>query len=82
MTKYDNSGVLFKNDKKQSDKQPDYRGNISVGGIEYWLSAWIKDGKKGKFLSLAVTPREERKKAVEAEGVPFDDDNNLKGDEA
>ncbi len=54
----DNSGVLFKNDKKDTEKHPDYKGNIMVDGQEYWLSAWIKEGKTGKFMGLAVSPRD------------------------
>ena len=58
MDKKDNSGVLFKNDKKETDKHPHYKGNITVEGKDYWLSAWIKDGKSGKFMGLAVSPKE------------------------
>ncbi len=72
MPKYDNSGILFKNDDKENERQPDYKGSITVNGAEYWLSAWLKDGTKGKFMSLAVTPKE--KKKAEAEEEPFDDD--------
>lgn len=47
------SGTLFKNEKK-SDKHPDYRGKlIDENGKEWALAAWIKEGKNGKFLSLA-----------------------------
>ena len=58
MEKRDNSGVLFKNDKKENEKHPDYKGNIMVDGNEYWLSAWIKEGKTGKFMGLALSPKE------------------------
>ena len=58
MDKKDNSGVLFKNDKKETDKHPHYKGNITVEGKDYWLSAWVKDGKSGKFMGLEVSPKE------------------------
>lgn len=75
MPQYDNtnSGVLFKNNEKASDKHPDYGGQINIEGVEYWLNGWIKDGKKGKFLSLAVKPKEA--KAPARTTKPDDDDS-------
>jgi hypothetical protein len=63
MTKqYDNtnSGALFRNDKAQSEKHPTHTGKINIEGRDYYLNAWIKEGKKGKFFSLSVKPVDEQ----------------------
>jgi uncharacterized protein (DUF736 family) len=78
MTQYDNtnSGALFRNDKK-SEKHPDYRGDINVNGVDYWISAWLKTSKKGtKFMSLSVTEKESVQKPAPVaddfeEDLPF-----------
>ena len=77
MDKKDNSGVLFKNDKKETGNHPDYKGNITVGGKDYWLSAWVKEGKSGKFMGLAVSPKEEykAKPSERSKATGFDDDS-------
>lgn len=61
MSNYDNTntGVLFKNDLEgKSENFPPYGGTINVEGVEYWASAWVKEGQKGKFFSLALKPKE------------------------
>jgi hypothetical protein len=54
----DNSGSLFKNDKKEQANHPDYKGDAMINGESMWLSAWIKEGKNGKFMSLSFKPKQ------------------------
>ena len=62
---YDNTnrGVLFRNEKKETEKHPDFTGSIDVGGVDHYLSGWIKESKQGKkFFSLSVKPKQETAK--------------------
>ena len=50
--KRDLTGSLFQNDKKLNDSSPQYTGSITIDGVDYWQSAWVKEGKTGvKFFS-------------------------------
>ena len=73
----DNSGVLFKSDKIENERSPQYKGNITVDGKDYWISAWIKEGKSGKFMGLAVSPKEEYKPKTSerSKATNFDSDD-------
>lgn len=78
MEKRDNSGVLFKADKTDNDRSPQYKGNITVDGKDYWISAWIKEGKSGKFMGLAVAPKEQQAKpSTRSKDTGFDDGSDL-----
>jgi len=59
MEKRDNSGALFKNDRKTTDNHPDYNGSALIGGVDMWISAWIKKGNGKTFMSLAFKPKDE-----------------------
>ena len=52
--KKDNSGALFKNDRKQTDQHPDYTGKCVVGGVEYYMNAWLNESKNGtKYMNFS-----------------------------
>ena len=76
MPEYDNtnSGVLFKNDRRTTERQPTHTGSLNVEGVDYWISAWVKDSKDGKrkFFSLAVTKKEDLR-TVDPRAVPSPD---------
>lgn len=66
MEKRVNSGVLFKNNRKQEgSNQPDYSGTGNWQGQDFQISAWLKEGKNGKFFSFSFqepyVPGEDKK---------------------
>ena len=76
---YDNAnrGAIFKNDDKQQDNHPDYKGSLNVNGVDLWVSGWIKTSEKTgkKFMSLSVKPKEAApvKQASKPKSSGFDD---------
>ncbi len=49
------SFTLFKNLKKEAENHPDYRGDgLDMNGEPVWVSAWIREGAKGKFMSCSM----------------------------
>ena len=60
MDKPDNSGALFRNDRKEKDTQPDYTGECRIEGVEYRLSAWLNESKNGKkYMGLKLTAKDD-----------------------
>lgn len=58
----ENRGSMFDNDRRKTDKHPDFTGSIDVEGVIYWISGWTgmtTDGKKRK-ISLSVQRQQER----------------------
>jgi uncharacterized protein (DUF736 family) len=79
---YDNNnrGVLFKNDKGDNDKRPDYRGSATIDGVDLNISAWIKRSQKtgDAYMSLSfeakkAAPPKATRAPVMDESDPNDD---------
>lgn len=79
---YDNSnrGAIFKNEDKQQDNHPDYKGSLNVNGVDLWVSGWLKTSEKTgkKFMSLSVKPKDAApvKQASKPKSSGFDDMND------
>lgn len=61
----ENRGAIWKNDDKQSDNHPDFKGSLNVDGVEYWVSAWKrKEGASAKApaLSFSIKPKEDQRR--------------------
>ena len=79
---YDNnmSGALFKNKKKTTEKHPDYTGTITIDGVEYWQSAWVrtkKDGNGDKFMSQRFTRKDGEYTKTQAVSDPVLSDDDI-----
>jgi hypothetical protein len=74
-----NTGVLFKNDRKEKPTQPDWNGSANIEGEEYWVNAWVKEKKAdgSKFFSFSYRRKEEapvRKAAPARRAQAMNDD--------
>lgn len=76
----DNSGSLFKNDRREKDTHPHAKGSAMIGGVEYWVSAWTKEARDGsKYQSLSFTRKDADQtgsyaKQQPAQDIDLDDD--------
>lgn len=66
---YQKVGVLFQNDKKKSETEPDYSGPLDTG---MRLAAWrkMKDGKPFMTFSLSQ-PQERKQDDLPNDIIPF-----------
>lgn len=84
MSEYDNTnrGAIWKNEDKEDDRHPDFKGSLNVNGEEFWVSAWRrKEGAslKAPALSFQIKPKEEKqqKPAPKKHGGGFGDDGEI-----
>ena len=74
-----NTGAIFKNDKKTKETQPDYRGKVNVNGKEMEIALWLKESSKGlKYFWCSFsepyvneTPKQVYTQIIEDDDLPF-----------
>jgi len=74
-----NRGAIWKNEKKETEKHPDFTGSLDVEGVGYWVSAWKRkpgSSENAPALSFSIKLKEARKapKPEQAVEPDFDDD--------
>ena len=82
-----NTGVLFANKDRKSDKHPQAKGSATIDGVEYWVSAWTNKAKSGeRYQSLAFKPKDSQEtdnptqqrgdhQPIAEEDIPFSSDS-------
>ena len=45
-------GAVFRNQFKKKPTHPDFRGEVTIDGVEYEVSMWEKPGSVESFFSL------------------------------
>lgn len=77
--KEEDTFVLFKNNDKEKDNQPDYKGSMTWGdGTKKDIAVWIRISKKGsKFMSGKISePWKKKDNSVpQADALPDLDDD-------
>jgi hypothetical protein len=84
----DNSGTLGRNDRATTDKHPSHKGKARIAGVDYWVSAWVKEAGPNskapgsKFFSLSFEPCEQQQdipfnssQGQAPTAAPYDDDS-------
>ena len=73
----DNSGNLFNNAKKTTEKHPDMTGTVMIDGVVFYVSAWHKTGKGGAYLSLAFEEKTETPAVIQPKTLYREPDDDL-----
>ena len=72
--------VLFKNKfKKEGTNEPDYKGFMHIGEVEFEMGGWIREGAKGKFISGTIKPMSEKGKQFNKSFKPPSEDGSYSG---
>ena len=56
-----NIGMVYVNDKKSKDSQPDMSGNVTTDGVEYRVAGWKKESKNGNpYTAIVFNEKDEQ----------------------
>ena len=64
-----NSGMMMRNENRENERQPEFKGSLDVDGVQYWISAWVNTGKEGskiegkKYFSIKLTAKDDHKES-------------------
>jgi hypothetical protein len=64
----ENRGSIWKNDKKETEKHPDFTGSLNVNGQEFWVSAWKRrpdQSDKAPALSFSIKAKDGQSVSVQ-----------------
>jgi hypothetical protein len=62
---YENSVLLFKNERNAEGTNPPWSGGGLIGGKKYKVSIWPKQGKLGLYLQVKFDPAGDGEEANE-----------------
>ena len=76
MEERDNTGIVFVNNYKEKQSQPDYKGTMVWKGEKIEVAMWVKEGQNGTFLTMSlqepyVKPIAEAVNAEVKDDLPF-----------
>jgi len=75
METQNNSGAIFRNEKKDKPTAPDYTGSARINEQEYKVSGWINKSRDGKnYLRILFSIRELNNLSKELNTINTQDD--------
>jgi uncharacterized protein (DUF736 family) len=72
-----NTGAIFKNDKKTAETHPDYKGKVNVNGADMEVALWVKESKTGMKYFSATFQEPYIKPVLSPPAEPFAQDDDL-----
>jgi hypothetical protein len=81
---YDNNNeiAIWENKRRNKPTDPDFQGNATIDGKEYWVSAWKRSedsSDRAPVLKLKVTPKTQQSQPMTppSQGNPVDLDKEI-----